>query len=180
MLFIANGEEEDNEEIEIEGTEKVQEAKVLEIDENVKLSLRLILGFSTRGTMKLKGVVEGKEVTVLIDSRDTHNFIHKKIVQDLQLPLSKTTNYGVVVGNRVEIRGKGVCKVVVLRLPKLIVTVDFLPLDLGRMDVILGMQWLCTTGFMGVHWPTLIMTFASGDTQSTLKGDLALTNLKYP
>lgn len=50
-----------------------------------------------------------------------------------------------------------------LKLPELLVTVDFLPLDLGQMDVILEMQWLCTTRFMGVHWPTSTMTFAVGD-----------------
>lgn len=62
-----------------------------------------------------------------------------------------------------------------LKLPELLVTADFLPLDLGQMDVILEMQWLCTTGFMGVHWPTLTMTFAVGDSQITLKGDPTLT-----
>lgn len=43
------------------------------------------------------------------------------------------------------------------------------------MDVILGMQWLCSMGYTSVHWPSLTMTFGVGDKQITLRGDPALT-----
>lgn len=52
---------------------------------------------------------------------------------------------------------------------------DFLPLELGGVDVILGMQWLRTMGYMGVDWSGLTMTFEKGGEKVTLKGDASLT-----
>lgn len=52
------------------------ELTVVEVEENVEVSLRSLLGFSRIGTMKLKEEVKNKEVVILIDCRATHNFIH--------------------------------------------------------------------------------------------------------
>lgn len=65
-----------------------------------------MLGFLHKATMKLKGRVAEKEVVVLIDCGATHNFIHQKLVDKVNLPLSETTNYGMVVGSGVAIQGK--------------------------------------------------------------------------
>lgn len=43
------------------------ETKALEVVENVKLALRSVYRFLALGTMKLKGIMGGKEVIVLID-----------------------------------------------------------------------------------------------------------------
>lgn len=72
-----------------------------------------------------------------------------------------------------QFRAKGVYKSVTITLPELTILDDFLLLDLGRVDVILGMTWLCTMGFMGVRWPSSTMTFFQWDSQVMLKGDLA-------
>lgn len=54
--------------------------------------------------MKLKGLVDGKEVVVMVDCGATHNFIHQRLVDELQLPLPATSHYGVVVGNGVALK----------------------------------------------------------------------------
>lgn len=56
-------------------------------------------------------------------------------------------------------KGKGVCKAVVLTLPEITITEDFLPLELSGVQEILGMQWLRTMGTMEVDWSTLTMKF---------------------
>lgn len=81
----------------------------------------------------------------------------------------------VVVGNGTTIRGRRICKAVTLESLELTIREDFLPFDLGRVDVILGMQWLYSMGYMGVHWLILTMTFTKGDQQVVLKGDPSLT-----
>ena len=48
---------------------------------------------------------------------------------------------------------------------------NFLIIELGNLDVILGMQWLDTTGTMKIHWPSLTMSFWLGRKQIDLKGD---------
>lgn len=177
MLFIMNNEEE-GEDILIENTEKAAKAKIIEEEENVELSLSSLLGFSNKGTMKLRRMLKGKEVIVLIDCGATHNFIHQRLQEELRLPITEMNNYGVVVGNRTKIKGRGICKSIIIKLPNLVVTADFLPIDMGRMDVILGMQWLCMTRYIGVHWPTLTMSFAMDNREITLMGDPSLTKLE--
>lgn len=52
---------------------------------------------------------------------------------------------------------------------------DFLPLELGSTDVILGMQWLSPLGNMEVNWKLLTMKFRMGESVKTLKGDPGLS-----
>lgn len=44
-----------------------------------------------------------------------------------------------IMGTGLTIKGEGVCRGVALNLPGLLVVEDFLPLELGSSDVILGM-----------------------------------------
>lgn len=124
--------------------EETQEVKILEVADNMEMALRSILGFLAKGMMKLKGMLTSKEVLVMVDYSATHNFIHQRIVDELELPLSETSHYEVVVENGVALKGKGICKAVVVVLPNLMIKEDFLPLELGQVDVILGMVWLVT------------------------------------
>ena len=52
---------------------------------------------------------------------------------------------------------------------------DFLPLDLGSADVILGMQWLESLGGMKVNWKTLSMRFQKGGVSILLQGGTNLS-----
>ena len=120
--------------------------------------------------MKIKGKLGTKEVIVLIDCGATHNFLSMELIEELKLPLLTIANYGVVMGTRMAIRGKGICKGVIIEMQGLTVVEDFLPLSLESRDVILGMQWLGTLGSMEVNWRNLVMKFSMGDTLMTLGG----------
>lgn len=69
----------------VEVEEEVVEWKNLEVPTGIKIELRTTVGFSVKGTMKLRGSVKGKEVVVLIDIEATHNFIHQTLVDELGL-----------------------------------------------------------------------------------------------
>ncbi|RVW28682.1 hypothetical protein CK203_081367 [Vitis vinifera] len=58
-------------------------------------------------TMKIKGTIELKEVIILVDIKVTHNFLSLDLVQRLALPLTTTTNYRVVMGIVISVKGKG-------------------------------------------------------------------------
>ena len=75
---------------------------------NIELSINSVAGLDNPGTMKVKGKVKNEEVVVLIDCGATHNFIFKKLVTALNLPLKTTTTYGVILGSETAIKGKGV------------------------------------------------------------------------
>lgn len=52
----------------------------------------------------------------------------------------ETTNYGIVMGNGVAMKGRRVCKSLTITFPEISIAEDFLPLELGAVDLILGMQ----------------------------------------
>lgn len=135
----------------------------LEGDENsgklVECQLNMIVGISTPGTIKVKGSILGRAVVVLIDCGATHNFISLTLADELQLPKTETISYGVIMGSGIAVKGNGICRGVVLSLPELSVKEDFLLLDLGTLDVVLGMQWLQTMGKMETDWPALSLKF---------------------
>ena len=114
-------------------------------------------------------------MVVLIDGGATHNFIPTELVRHLALLREETTGYGVVMGTGMAMQGVGICKGVKLNLQNLQIIEDFLPLDLGSSDVILGMKWLAAIGKMNVDWKALTMKFQIGGIIVTLQGDPSLS-----
>ncbi|TYK17993.1 Ty3/gypsy retrotransposon protein [Cucumis melo var. makuwa] len=124
--------------------EKV-ELKQLDITEGAEVEFKAITGFTSKGTMQLKGHVKDKEVIVLIDSGATHNFIHQALVDEKKILIEEGTPLGVTIGDGTRYKGKRICRKVELRLNELTIVADFLTVVLGKVDVVLGMQWLDTT-----------------------------------
>lgn len=99
MLFIMN-EEEDREEESEEGLEEKEnetvELKLMEVDGETDIALQNIHGFSEKGTIKLKGRINGRELIMSVDSRASHNFIHQGLVKE-PLQTTKGTKFGVTI-----------------------------------------------------------------------------------
>lgn len=113
----------------------------------------------------------------MIDLGATHNFISQSLVDDLKLPITERS-YGIIMGLRPPLKGKRVCKGVVLNLGELTVIECFLPLALAGVDVVLGMLWLHTLGETRVNWSTLTIKIEKGKDAIVLKGDPSLTEPK--
>ncbi|KAA0051199.1 ty3-gypsy retrotransposon protein [Cucumis melo var. makuwa] len=175
MFFIMNEEEETKEvNSQEEVTERTVELKNLELTEDIEIELKAMTRLSSKGTMKLKGWIRQKEIVVLIDSGATHNFIHQALAVDLQLGLEQHTQFGYTIGNGARCKGKGICRRVELKLEEITIIADFLAVELGTVDAVLGMQWLDTIGTMRIHWPSLTMSFWNEGRQIVLKGDPSL------
>ncbi|KAL0539616.1 hypothetical protein IC582_023832 [Cucumis melo] len=179
MFFIMN-EEEETEEVHSkdETTERTMELKNLELTEDTEIELKTMTSLTSKGTMKLKGWVRHKEIVVLIDSGATHNFIHQALAEELQMRLEQNTQFGYTIGNGTRCKGKGVCRRVELKLKEITIIADFLAVELGTVDAVLGMQWLDTTGTMRIHWPSLTMIFWNEGRQIVLKGDPSLVKVE--
>lgn len=105
-----------------------------------KVSLNSLVGLDSPKTMKLRGIIRDKQVVVLIDNGALHNFIDEALMKSLNLPLSPTSSYGIMLGTGQSFQATGICKGVVLNLSSLTIVNDFFPLSLGSADVILGVQ----------------------------------------
>lgn len=92
-----------------EEEETLEASEVLEDTvEGVELSLNSVVGLSEPRTLKLKGVVHGLDVVVLIDCGATHNFISTSLVEAIQIPIQETSQYRVVIGSGKRLKGQGV------------------------------------------------------------------------
>ncbi|KAA0064688.1 ty3-gypsy retroelement transposase [Cucumis melo var. makuwa] len=139
-MFVVKKEGEEYEIIE----ENTTEEKTLEPPQEeekqktfAELSLNSVVGLNDPGTMKVKGKLQEKEVIILIDCGATHNFISEKLVESLQLPVKETAHYGVILGSGTAVQGKGICENVEIQLMNWKVKEEFLPLELGGVDVVL-------------------------------------------
>ena len=75
-----------------------EETEVVAAGQQVELSYSSYMGFSSPCTTKLKGNINHGEVTILIDSGATHNFITPSLVKRLQLQEKASANLTIVLG----------------------------------------------------------------------------------
>lgn len=85
------------------------------------------------------------------------------------MTVSTTQGFEVMVGAGVTVRGKGICEGMTLKLPTCEVNSNFLPLELGIADIILGVQWLETFGETRNNWKLQWMKFQLGERLSPSK-----------
>ena len=138
------------------------------------LSMNSYLGKHSPRTTKLQGIVGRSRVVMLIDSGGSHNFVTPSLASHLKLKSSADTNMEVMLGNGISVQGSGVCRGVQFKLADVEFKGDFINLDLGGVDVILGVEWLETLGPCLVDWKSQVWQFTYNGKRVTLQGDPAL------
>ncbi|KAI0519064.1 hypothetical protein KFK09_006504 [Dendrobium nobile] len=169
---------EDKEDEEGGGNDSEMEEEKMHLDV-AEVSLNSVVGFTPSHTMKVKREIADHGVMVLIDSGATHNFISTQIVELMGMKLVDTGGYGVMMGTGKAEMGRGICKGVVLKIQGIQVKEDFLPLELGSTDVILGMKWLQTLGETKINWGTLRIKLRKGGRKMVIQGDAGLTKAGF-
>lgn len=142
--------------------------------ELMALSLNSFLGVSSPTTTKLRGSVHKNPVVVMLDSGATHNFISPAAVERCRLKSLKNSNLEVLLGTVISVQGCGVCREVSIVLPSMSFQADCVVLELGSVDIILGVQWLRTLGVCTVNWEKNEWSFIFNGKQVTLTGDHTL------
>ena len=109
--------------------------------------------------MKMKGDIHGVQVIIMIDPGATNKFISLTTGQKLNLPISNHTKSRVILGNGERIQGEVECGQICIEVQGLTICEDFLILELGGSDVILGLQWLEKLGEIITNWKEQVMLF---------------------
>lgn len=90
--------------------------------------------------MRLLGNLQGEQVLVLIDGRDSHNFITNGLVSKLSLSVQKTKFYDITMGDGYTMKGNGVCKGVTLNLQGTTIVQACYSYELSGADLVLGTE----------------------------------------
>lgn len=138
------------------------------------LSLNLFLGNSSPMTTKVRGTINRNKVVVMLDSGATHNFISPAAVAQCRLTTSENANLEVLLGTGISVHGSGECRNVSIMLPTMSFQANFVVLEMGNVDVILGVQRLRTLGVCTVDWDKNEWSFEYKGRQVTLIGDPTL------
>ena len=177
-MYVVNADDEEFEIVEeVEGENKELNSVELAEEDHaiIELSINSVVGSTNPGTMKVRGRIQEKEVVILIDCGATHNLISVKIGKELQLATKSTSHYGVILGSGTAIKGKGICENIEVKINEWKIVANFLPSELGGVDVVLGMQRLYSLGMTEVDWKNLTMTFMHQGKKIVIKGDPSLT-----
>ena len=126
----------------------------------------------------MEGNLLGRAIVILIDTGASHNFIATSLVKELGLTVIPTKQFGVMVGDGHEVKGMGLCKAVELEVQGFHLTINCLPFELGRVDVILGCDWLRTLGKFSINLNSSLLSFRWGNEKVVLRGSSALATTK--
>jgi hypothetical protein len=115
---------------------------------------------STPQTHKIEGYTKNKKVIVLIDSSNTHNFIHYKLAKALNFFVYLAPEFQVMIANGGTINFSGKCNKINLTMGEYGMNSPMTTISMGGVDVVLGIQWLQSIGTMAFNCQELFMKFS--------------------
>jgi hypothetical protein len=132
--------------------------------------LATLLGAPRYHSLLVRGVLRGQKVMVLIDSGATHNFIDKRIVAKLHLVTEDFEGFDVLAA-----RGHVLPCTKRIQQMELILGVhemkdDFYVVNVGDIDMVLGVQWLHSLGEYTTNYQTMELKFKKDGKEVVLKG----------
>jgi hypothetical protein len=80
------------------------------------ISLHALTGLSSPQTLKLIGYIKHQKVIILIDSGNTHNFIHHQIAQETLCYIHAVNNFQIMIANGGSMKCGGHCENVCLQI----------------------------------------------------------------
>jgi hypothetical protein len=135
-----------------------------------QISLHALSSFLAPQTLKLIGYIKHHKVIVLIDSGNTHNFIHRRVAKETHCYVHPIPNFQIMIANGGMMKCGGQCENVKLQMGEYHLKTHMFSIEMGGCDVVLGEEWLCTLGPITMDFKDLYMRFTKEGHKHTLKG----------
>ncbi|XP_021859476.2 uncharacterized protein [Spinacia oleracea] len=156
---------------EIEELSDVEELDVGEKDANEpQISMSALSGSQGFSTMRVRGLVKGKSIQILIDSGSTHNFVDLNVAQKLGCVVEKIPPQAITVADGNHLACQHICKGFSWTMQDIVFETDVLLIPLGSCDMVLGIQWLSLLGAISWDFKQLQMEFTWQGKKILLKG----------
>jgi hypothetical protein len=136
-----------------------------------KITIASISGVPKYSTFRMRGVLQGQKVSVLIDGGASHNFIDSALVKRRHIPTVEFEGFRVEVAGGNTMPCDRYIPGLSLTLGRYDLAQDFYVMDLPDTNVILGVQWLSTLGPITTNYKTMEMSFnGENGKRVTLRG----------
>jgi hypothetical protein len=138
--------------------------------EEIIISLNALTGFSAPQTLKLIGYLKHRKVIILVDSGNTHNFIHRRIAQETHCYIHAVNNFQIMIANGGSMKCGGRCENVRLQIGDYNLKSHMFAINMGGYDIVLGAEWLRTLGPILMDFQNLTMQFDQGGHKHKFQG----------
>ncbi|CAN6848919.1 unnamed protein product [Brassica oleracea] len=135
QLLLIEGIEEEDDEIEIPPD-----------TEEAEITLQSLTGWGSHKTNRTYTETQRRTLITLIDSGASHKFINDKTAALLNLQLTPTKPFHVRVADGFPLQCNAVYRKVQTRVNGVNFPIDFFPIPLKGLDMVLGIQWLIQVG----------------------------------
>jgi hypothetical protein len=98
---------------------------------------------------------------VLIDYGNTHKFINYKLTKYLNCFVFQAPKFQVMIADRGTVNCFGKCHSSNLNIGEYLLDLPMISIQMGGVDVVLGVQWLQSLGTMALNCQDLFMIFSS-------------------
>jgi hypothetical protein len=134
------------------------------------ISLDALTGFSAPQILKLIVYIKNRKVIILVDSGNTHNFIHCCISQETHCYIHAINNFQIMIANGGSMKCGGSCENVRLQIGDYYLKSHMFSIDMGGCDTVLGADWLRTLGPILMDFKDLTMQFDQEGRQYKFQG----------
>jgi hypothetical protein len=152
------------EEDEIGQIQNIEEAMIETEEEEITVqesttTLASICGVPKYNTFRMRGVLQGHKVSVLIDGGASHNFIDSSLLKRRHIPTVEFEGFKVEVAGGSTMPCNKYIPRMKLTLGRHEMVQDVYVMDLPDTNIILGVQWLSTLGPITTNYKNMEMSF---------------------
>jgi hypothetical protein len=124
-----------------------------------KATLESISGVPKFNAFRMRGVLQGQRVLILIDGGASHNFIDAALLKRRYIPTVEFEGFKVEVAGGSTMPYNRYILGMKLTLRRNALVQDVYVMDLPNTNIILGVQWLSTLGPITTNYKTMEMSF---------------------
>ena len=110
------------------------------------ISLHTLARISSPQTLKIYGFIKHRPVVVFIDSRSTHNFVHKHVAEETHCFIMDISNFQVLIADEGTMKCEGHCENIKLQMGDYHLKAHMFANEMGGCEIVLGAEWLRTLG----------------------------------
>ena len=140
------------------------------------ISYHALSGNLVPRTLRFSGNIRQSQVSVLLDTGSTNNFIQTRVAKHLGLVISPANSFQVMIGDGQKLPCSGLCKDVIVDIQGFSFTTSFYVLPIQGAELVLRVQWLQVLGPITIDYSELTMKFSHLGNPICLHGDQSPTS----